>query len=278
MAVLACLQHDPRASARLIEALGEEHVILACPGWDRLRDLLGSHRVDGCILDLERSGRDDALRPLEEIRLGHPGLAVVVYTDFHGRELDLFLLGRLGVDGVVLAGREDDSSLIRQVVDRALASALAGWVVARLGGRLDPVGVAALRWAVEHARDTPDVARFSEAVGMSPRVLNVRLRSAGLPSAGRILLWGRLLRCAGMMRGRAATLETVAYRLGYSSASALRRAMRQQARLTPSEFSTSLGVEYVVEAFLECLPPSRPILRRVGGPRPVAEVLSRGLE
>jgi len=277
MAVLACLQHDPRASARLLEALGEEHVILSSPGWERLRELLISHRVDGCILDLERFSREDALRPLEELRMVHPGLALVVYTDFRGRELDLFLLGRLGVDGVVLAGREDDSSLIRQVVDQALASALAGWVGARLSGRLDPVGVAALRWAVEHARDTPDVARFSEAVGMSPRVLNVRLRSAGLPSAARILLWGRLLRCAEMMRGSTSTLETVAFRLGYSSASALRRAMRQQASLSPSEFSSSLGVEAVVEAFLDGLHPPRPTLRRVRGPQ-LARVLRRGRE
>lgn len=257
MAVLACLQHDPRGAARLLEALGDEHVLLASPGWERLRDLLASHRVDGCILDLERRGHEDALRPLEEIRLGNPGLALVVYTDFEGRELELFLLGRLGVDGVVLAGREDDPSVIRHVVDRALATALAGWVITRLGGRLDPVGVTALRWAVEHARDAPGVARFSEAVGLSPRVLNVRLRSAGLPSAAKMLLWGRLLRCAEMMRGSGASLESVAFRLGYSSASALRRAMRQQAGLTPSDLYTFLGVEAVVEAFLDDIHPPR---------------------
>jgi len=278
MAVLACLQHDPRSSARLIEALGEEHVLLASPGWERLRELLGTQRVDGCILDLERSNREDALRPLEEIRAGHPGVALVVYADFHGRELDLFLLGRLGVDGVVLAGTEDDPTNIRRVVDQALASALGGWVVARLDGRLDAVGVAALRWAIEHAREAPDVARFSEAVGMSPRVLNVRLRSAGLPSAARILLWGRLLRCAEMMRGSAASLEAVAFRLGYSSAAALRRAMRQQSGLTPSELSTTLGIEAVVEAFLHGLHSPRTLVRRARGPREGVGSLRRGLE
>ncbi len=270
MAVLACLQHDPRGTARLLEALGDEHVLLASPGWDRLRDLLSSHRVDGCILDLERCSHEDALRPLEEIRLGNPGLALVVYTDFEGRELELFLLGRLGVDGVVLAGRDDDPSLIRHVVDRALATALAGWVISRLGGRLDPVGVAALRWAVEHARDSPGVARFSEAVGMSPRALNVRLRTGGLPSAAKMLLWGRLLRCAEMMRGNGATLESVAFRLGYSSASALRRAMRQQAGLTPSDLSTFLGIEAVVEAFMDEIHPPRPRRRRALPRRPLA--------
>jgi len=194
----------------------------------------------------------------------------VVYTDFDGRDLELFLLGRLGVDGVVLAGRDDDPGLIRHVVDRALATALAGWVITRLGGRLDPVGVSALRWAVEHARDSPGVARFSEAVGMSARALNVRLRAGGLPSAAKMLLWGRLLRCAEMMRGNGATLESVAFRLGYSSASALRRAMRQQAGLTPSDLSTFLGIEAVVEAFLDEIHPPRPRRRRSLQRRPLS--------
>lgn len=276
MAVLACLQRDPRGSARIVEALGEEHILLAAPGWDRLTEVLATHRVDGCILDLKQPERHEAFRDLEEIRMGNPGLALVVYTDFEGRELDLFLLGRLGVDGVVLAGREDDPTLIRKVVDRALASALAGWVVGRLGGRLDPLGVAAIRWAVEHARDGADVSRFAEALGMSPRLLNTRLRGAGLPSAARILLWGKLLRGAEMLRGRGSTLETVAYRLGYSSASALRRALRQQGDLSPSELYSTHGVDAVVEAFLDGIRPARRRRPPRASPRAKAERGERG--
>lgn len=271
MAVLACLQRDPRASARIVEALGEDHILLACPGWERLWEVLRTHRVNGCILDLERPDREEALREVQQLRLEHHGVALVVYTDFSGRELDLFRLGRLGVDAVLLAGSDDDSAAIRRATEAALASALASSVATHLEGRVDPLGVLALRWAVEHARSAPGVAGLAEGLGLSPRVLNDRLRERRLPSAGRILLWGRLLQAAGMMGGSGVRFESVAWKLGYSSGSALRRALRHHAGLSGTEIAASSGVEEVLDVLVErwgrqrrgVLPLRRPV--RTGG-------------
>jgi AraC-like DNA-binding protein len=251
VAVLACLQMDPRASARIVEVLGEEHILLACPGWERLWEVLRTHRVDGCILDLERTDRDEALRDLQQLRLEHHGLALVVYTDFAGRELDLFRLGRLGVDAVLLAGSDDDAAAIRRATDTALASALANSITTRLEGRIDPLGVLAVRWAVENARESPNVAGLAAGVGLSVRLLNDRLRERGLPSAAQLLLWGRLLRAAGMMGGSGVRMESVAWKLGYSSASALRRALRRHTGLAGGELASSQSVDFLLESLVE---------------------------
>lgn len=271
MAVLACLQGDPRATARIVEVLGQDHILLACPGWERLWEVLRTHRVDGCILDLERPDRDEALRAVQQLRLEYHGLALVVYTDFAGREMDLFRLGRLGVDAVLLAGTDDDASSMRRATETALGSALSSSVATRLEGRLDPLGVRALRWAVEHARESPDVAGLAAGLGLSVRVLNDRLREGRLPSAARILLWGRLVRAAGMMGSSGASLESVAWKLGYSSASALRRALRRHAGLTTTELGSSHGVDFILEALVErCRPRTRPgSARRAPPPLPV---------
>lgn len=257
MAVLACLQRDPRASARIVEVLGEEHILLACPGWDRLWEVLRTHRVDGCILDLDHPDRDEALKDVQQLRLEHHGVALVVYTDFGGREQDLFRLGRLGVDAVLMAGYDDSPGAIRRATDSALASALSSSIATRLEGRIDPLGILAIRWAVENARDSPDVAGLAAGLGLSLRLLNDRLRGRGLPSAARILLWGRLLRAAGMMGGSGARMESVAWKLGYSSASALRRALRKHAGLAGAELGSSQSVDFILESLVELSAPRR---------------------
>lgn len=261
MAVLACLHGDPRASARVVAALGDEHLLLACPGWERLWEVLATHRVDGCILDLQDPDPEAALLRLQRLRLSHHALAIVVHSDFAGRELDLFHLGRLGIDGVLLAGADDDAGTIRRVTEQALAGALAGWAATRLEGRIDPVGITALRWAVEHAREVPAVRDLAAGLGLSVELLNVRLRSGNLPSASRILIWGRLLRAAGLMSGSGTTLESVAWKLGYANAAALRRTLRRHAELRPSDLTLSNAVESVLAAFLSACGP-RPRRRR----------------
>ena len=46
-------------------------------------------------------------------------MAIVVYSDFTDRELDLFEVGRQQIDAVILAGLEDSAPAIRATVSRA---------------------------------------------------------------------------------------------------------------------------------------------------------------
>jgi len=261
MPVIACMQREPRALARVAEVLSADHLLFTTPSWSRLREILGRHRVDGCILDLLDG--EQALLELRRLRRHHPWLAILVYTDFQGREIDLFHLGRLGVDAVLICGRGDDPQGIRRSVDLALASSLASWVVGHLEGEMDSVGLACLRWAVENARGAPDVGGLAKSLSLTPRSLNRRLRSRGLPTPSRLLLWGRLFRAGRLLEGGSETVEQVAYHLGYSSAAALRRPLGQHVGCSPTELAARGGAAFVLEAFLAAEFRRRPGARRL---------------
>ena len=99
----------------------------------------------------------------------------------------------------------------------------------------DREAVHAIAWAVEHARECPSVSRFAAALGHTTRSLAQLLREDGLPPPNRLLLWGRLL-LAGAYLGRdGRTVEETAFLLGYSTATALSRAMKREIGKPPTE-------------------------------------------
>ena len=54
MALLAILQPDVRAAARISTALGAAHDVVACASWRALRASMKKGQVDGCIVDARR--------------------------------------------------------------------------------------------------------------------------------------------------------------------------------------------------------------------------------
>lgn len=192
---------------------------------------------------------------IQDFRHRFPGLALVVYGDFTGREIDLYRLGRIGADGVLLAERDDSPHRLRTGVERALAAFLAKQVAGELDGAVPEIGIRCIRWAVEHADADPQVRDLARAVRSSPRTLSRALRAHRLPPPRHLLLWGRLLRGARLLESSDATVEEVAFRLGYSTAASLGRAFREQVGCAPSELEEGEGVDRVLTAFLESLSP-----------------------
>lgn len=271
MALLVILQPDPVAEARVRAALHGEHEIVTCQRWTRLWDVVHREPVDGCVVDLYAPSEPVPLREVHRLRRRQPPLAIVVYTDFSGREMDLFELGTLEIDGVIQVGAEDSPTAIRETVRCALGAAVALRVTRALSGRMPPLGLGCLRWAVENAESGPSVPDLAEAFSVSRRALARELREGDLPSPRRFLLWGRLFRAAQMLGDTDRTVEEVAYRLGYSSGAALGRAFRRQTGHPPTEVLNRGGVACVLEGFLERRRESsaRPRPRRLpGGSRP----------
>lgn len=250
MSLMAVLQYDPRARARVLAALAPEHEALLCSSWDELADALAHRAVEGCVADIYAPGGPVALPALRRLRLRHPTVAIIVYADFHGRELHLFHLGRLGVNGIVLAGRDDSVATLRSAVAAALAESTGAFVAAALRNRVPEPVIRVVRWAVEHAHDNSRVPQLAQAFGMSPATLNAHLRGARLPTAGRILVWARLFRAARLLEQPGRTVEGVALRLGYASAAAFRRALKRCTGITPSGLTASGGIRAVLESFL----------------------------
>lgn len=250
MALLALLQSDQRAAARLQTALGQDHELLHFRTWERFWSAVSREPIEGCILDIYHPDRPISLTRIHKLRQRHPTLAIVVYSDFSGREMELFRLGRLSVDGVILAGRGDDRYRMREAVRMALSASVATRVADALHGRFASVGLLVLQWAVEHAHEHPGVDELAEALCVSPSSLARELRVLGLPTARRLLLWGRLLQAGRLLESRGTTAERVAHRLGYATASGLRKALKIHCGCPPTVVAERGGLSWVLQSFI----------------------------
>jgi AraC-like DNA-binding protein len=250
VALLAILQPDSLSLARLASALGDQHQLVLSDSWESLQEALRDKPVDGCVLELYHKSLRLGLSDVETLREHHRSLAIVVYADFTGREMDLFALGKLQVDGVVPAGKQESLRQIRETVAQALTVSMASRVLASLGEKLAPVARDCLRWAIENAHDTPSVSEMASAFFRSPRSLARSLRTDHAPTAGRLLLWGRLFRAIQMLGERGTSVERVAFLLGYSSGAALSRAVRREIGYSPREVLRRGGWTCVLEGFL----------------------------
>ena len=250
MAILAVLQPNAPSLARLRAALGAEHRLVECASWQAVWEAVHGEGAEGCIVEMAEGGRALALRELQRLRRHRPPLALVVEADFRGRELDLFGLGRIGVDGVLPAETVPGPAEVRAVIQRALARALATRVTETLEGRLADSAIEALRWAITHALEDPTVDDLATAMGRSAATLARELREARLPSPRRMLLWGRLFQAARLLVATDRSVESVALSLGYSSRTALARAIRRETGFPPTEVVRRGGVSCVLEGFL----------------------------
>lgn len=250
MARLAMLQPDPRAAARLLAALADDHGLIQCRDVSRFWDVVTTRQVDGCVVDIYHPTHALSLRELQRLRRQVPPLAIVVYADFSERELDLFELGRLKVDGVILTGTTDHPAETRRAVSGALAAAGALGVVDALRGKLQPFGIECLRWGIEHAEDKPSVEQLADSLALTPTSLRRELHDLLLPAPSRLLLWGRLFRAALILENTHRSVEGTAFWLGYSSKSALGRAFRREIGLTPSELRRRGPLACTLDGFM----------------------------
>jgi len=261
LAVLAILHADARGAARLSGAVGADHEVVVCGGWDALLDSLVRGAFDGCLLDVEHPDRETTAARIRGLREHHPGLAIIACVE-HGHGQGYFDLGELGVDGVLPVAAAGPR--IRSIVDDALATARADRIARALHGRFAPPAPDAIGWAVEHAGSATSVDKLAAALGHTPRSLRQALEEAGFPGPTRVLLWGRLLLAAARLNRDHRTVEEVAFSLGYSTATSLSRAMKRQTGLTPGEVSEHGGMDCVREVLFRA-PDERARGRRAMG-------------
>jgi len=250
LARLTVLQPDPLARARLRDALGEQHELTEAPDWPSLRQQLLSGSGDGCVVDPFVTDPSIPASELARLRVHRPHLVVVVFADFTGRGGMVAEFSEV-LDDIIVAGVEDDPYTIRSVVEEALGRALARRVLAEVVSQIPEIESEALGWAIEHTSDDPDVDDLARGLGTTAEALQRLLHASGAVSARRALLWGRLFRAAQMLGREGRTVTRAALALGYTSDSALRRALRDHLGMSPTEATERGGVSFIVERYLQ---------------------------
>lgn len=250
MAVLAVLQPDPLTLARINAALSVSHELVVYRDWRQLREGLERVPADACLVDPYCGTAPFGLSDVHALRERHPQIAIVVVADFKGREMDLFTLGRIQVDGVIPSCSQESAREIRAAVQEGLVASVAQRVLGSLERHLARFGLDCLRWAIENSHRSPAVPAMADAFARSPGALAGKLRRDGAPTAGRILLWGRLFRAVHMLRSEGLTVERAAFAVGYSSGAALSRALRREVGWAPGEVLRRGGIACVLDGFV----------------------------
>lgn len=259
MAVLAILQPDARASARLSDGLAGAHRISVHRTWLSLNRELATGAVDGCVVDAEHPDRATAASHIGGLSDRYPAVAIIAYMD-SSQSGEYFGLGGLGVDGVITS--TTPRTLLRVEVDNAFSTARGDRVARALERRFPSPGPASLAWAVARAGHDTSVEKLAAAQGHTARGLRDELHAIGLPAPARILLWGRLLLAGARLENDGRTVEEVALSLGYEASTSLARAMKQHTGLTPRQVADSGGMDVVFGALL---PPARSARPGTGG-------------
>ncbi|MFH1766083.1 MAG: AraC family transcriptional regulator [Gemmatimonadota bacterium] len=243
------LQSDQRAAAVLIGALDPSHRVRSVVDFEELEVLLQSVAPQACILDLFDPPPSIPFTALRRLRRNHPTVALIIASDFDGREMDLYHLGRLSVDGVIRMDALPSARDILAVVDGAIAASLATLVVLSNAEEIPPLAQEAIRWAIEHAETRPQVSELAAALALSPRALIRAMKALNLVSPRLLLLWGRLIRASHLLERSSETVESVAFHLGYATGGALGKALKRHVGCSPTKLLERGGLAWTLEVF-----------------------------
>ena len=108
----------------------------------------------------------------------------------------------------------------------------------------------AVRLALRGAQLGWTTGELAARAGLTRAHLSVRLKAAGLPSAGHLLVWAKLLHAGRWLGDPGRTGESVSRQLEYSDGSAFRRALRNYTGATPMGIRDAGGLKPVLDAFL----------------------------
>jgi AraC-like DNA-binding protein len=108
-----------------------------------------------------------------------------------------------------------------------------------------------VRLAMEGVPRGWDTEHLAARVGLTRPHLSVRLKEVGLPSAGHLLVWAKLLHAGRWLIDPGRSAESVSRQLDYSSGAAFRRALRTYVGATPTEVIARGGLRFVLGRFLD---------------------------
>lgn len=254
MGLVATLLSAPHHQDRVRAALRDRHGLVECNSWAALLAACGRHAVTVALVDLfpapSAVDPDADFDSVRQLKRRFPSVTVVLYTSSPpARPRDLFEAGRFGLDGLVLADRDDEPRRLRAILDQAEARGAIEFLRPALAG-VRPTVRDALLVAVTraHQRLTPD--DLARILGVRRKLLSERLGQAGFPTTQKLIAWGRLIVAARLLEDVERTADGVALALDYPSGSAFRNACQRYVGAAPHQMRARGGAAYVISELL----------------------------
>jgi len=252
MAFFAGLSDDPGLRSAVRSALSDRYVTAACGTMPRLLRLVRERPVTGVVVDEAAvSGRPGGIPgAVSEIRMHFPSVSLVFLAGPRTDPHTLLRLGREGIDSLVLLSPEGLLQSLPGACAQAYRRSVPSLVARRVSPYLPMWEARVLRMALDGVVRGWSAEDLAGRLCLSRPHLSERLKDAGLPSAGRLLVWGRLLHAGRWLEDPGRTAESVSRQLDYSSGAAFRRALRNYLGTTPTETRARGGLDFVLDRFL----------------------------
>lgn len=253
MALLTVLTRESSVHGAVLQALEQDHEVAKTRSWARLLWLVRERPVTTVVLDCAAfPAGSEPDETLADLRRRYPSLATVF---IHRPQLDpltLFRLGRAGLDGLALIRLDGMQAALRGALEATAPKSTEAYVTRSLAGRLPMRETQVVRAALNGVqvgwRGADD---FAGRVGFSRAHLSVLLAAQGLPSAGHLLLWAKLLHGGRWLSDPGRSAESVSRQLEYSSGAAFRRALHNYVGSTPTQVRDGGGLIVVLRHFLD---------------------------
>ena len=250
MPFVTVLSSDSEVRDLLRTSLGAQAVATA-RSWERLVWLVRERPVTGVVLDSAALPADAPVdATIGELGRRFPSLATLLVARPRTDPLSLFRLGRAGIGGLVLLP-SDRLVGVTEALRRALSTATEAVVTRAVSAYLPRRETRAMRLALEGVQHGWGTEELAAHVGLSRPHVSMLLRALGLPSAGHLLGWAKLLHAGRWLADPGRTAESVSRQLEYSSGAAFRRALRNYVGMTPTEVRSFGGLAPVLSHFLD---------------------------
>lgn len=252
MTLVTVLTGESEVRGTVRALLPESSSVAATRSWERLSWLLKERPATTVVVD---SGALPARLTLyggvSELRRRFPSVSMLFIVRPGVDPVSLFRLGRAGLRNLVLIPLDSLATEMGDALRRASRGGTGALVTRVVSPFVPPREAAAVSVALEGALQGWDTEEVAARVGLTRPHLSVRLKSAGLPPAGHLLIWGRMLHAARWLADPGRTAESVSRQLEYSSGAAFRRALRTLVDATPTEVVSAGGLRFVLRHFLD---------------------------
>lgn len=248
--LLALLSDDVQIT-RLTEAATDRYQVVLSPNWAELLMQAEQQSVAFIVFDLYAAGPPcfDIVRSL---RTTYPRTSLVAYQKSPSSLGDIFDLGRLQVNGLIVFDHSDSVSSISSLLDHAEARTVSFQVRQRLHNASSAARDAVLL-AITRAYENLSPTELAERLKLSRRVLVCHLAEANLPHPAALLTWGRLIIASTLLEGGLRSADSVALSLGFSSPSSFRNTCQRYLHTTPHGIKALGGSAWVINAMFTTL-------------------------
>ena len=252
MPLVTLLSRDSVLRDAMRDALADDGSVAPARTWSRLLWLVRERPVTALVLDgSSLPKRLHEAEAIGELRRRFPSASMVFVSRRQPEPLTLFRLGRVGLDGLVLLSVDGLVDGLRMSLRRALSDSTSILVTRAVGFRLPPRERRLFHGAMEAVHRGWNAEELAAHVGLTRPHLSVRLRACGLPSAGHLIIWAKLLHAGRWLGDPGRSAESVSRQLEYSSGAAFRRALKHYVGMTPTEVREKGGLRPVLDCFLD---------------------------